>query len=426
VNVEQPSASVRPRRTLALVSQVYVPDPASVGQHVADVAASLAARGHRVVVYTSARGYEDSRVRYPSREVRDGVEVRRLPLSSFGRRSNAVRFLAGVLFTLQATLRLLFVPGLDGVMVSTTPPVAPVAGIVTRFFRRRVRVVFWVMDLNPDQLLSLGLAKPTSLVVRAFDAMNRGILRAASSVIVLDRFMAERVAAKLDGIRRKIVVLPPWAHHDDREPPPAGENPFRARYAKPGQTVVMYSGNFSPTNPLGTVLEAARRLQDDPRFVFLFIGGGTGKREVEQAGLRNAVSLPYQPLDQLHLSLGAADVHVVTLGDEAVGIVHPCKAYGAMAMSRPLLFVGPDPSHVADLVQRGSLGWAVRHGDVNGVLAALDELDADPARARAAGRRGHEMIAGSLSREALCTAVCDQMDGRASPAPGRVASMAAS
>src|SRR5687768_15943333 len=46
------------RKTLLILSQVFVPDPASVGQHMADVAAEMARRGHRVKVYASARGYE--------------------------------------------------------------------------------------------------------------------------------------------------------------------------------------------------------------------------------------------------------------------------------------------------------------------------------------------------------------------------------
>src|SRR4051794_30110617 len=70
-----------PRRTLLIFTQVFVPDPASVGQHVADVAVEMARRGHPVRVYTSARGYEDPSVRYPPREDLHGVRVRRLPLS---------------------------------------------------------------------------------------------------------------------------------------------------------------------------------------------------------------------------------------------------------------------------------------------------------------------------------------------------------
>ena len=408
-------AELSPSRTIALLSQPYVPDPAAVGQHVADVAIELAARGHRVIVFTARRGYEKASEQYSAREMRDGVEVRRLPFSSFGRRSNAVRFLVGLLFTLQATVRLLFLPGLETLVVSTTPPTAPLAAIVVGWVRR-VRVVFWVMDLNPDQLIALGVAQPTSILVRAFDAMNRAILRVADAVVVLDRFMLDRVARKGD-VADKLVLLPPWPPEDELMSVEAHDNPFRREHVADGQVVIMYSGNYSPTNPLTTIIDAARRLEHDPRFVFMFIGGGVGKREVTEANLRNVISLPYQPLDRLRFSLSAADIHVVTLGNAAVGVVHPCKVYGAMAVSRAILFVGPSPSHISDLIESGRVGWSVRHGDVDGVIRALEHVATDAEATRMAGARGYAIISERLSKRALCGAFCDVVEGRGAEYP---------
>src|SRR2546423_15216233 len=48
-------------KTILIISQVFVPDPASVGQHVADVAYELARRGDRGLGYTSRRGVGESR-----------------------------------------------------------------------------------------------------------------------------------------------------------------------------------------------------------------------------------------------------------------------------------------------------------------------------------------------------------------------------
>ena len=99
------------------------------------------------------------------------------------------------------------------------------------------------------------------------------------------------------------------------------------------------------------------------------IGGGAGKKEVERLivkGVKNIRSLPYQPLEQIRFSLSAADVHVVSLGNEVVGIVHPCKVYGAMAVSRPILLLGPAPCHVSDLIEQYKIGWHVEHDDVDG------------------------------------------------------------
>src|SRR5437762_12035440 len=106
MNPPQPS-NARPRSqgapgTLLIFSQVFVPDPASVGQHIADVAFEMAARGHRVLVYTSARGYENPNNIYSKRETIRGVEIRRLGFASFGKKSLLIRAFGTLSFMVQA------------------------------------------------------------------------------------------------------------------------------------------------------------------------------------------------------------------------------------------------------------------------------------------------------------------------------------
>src|SRR5687768_1405945 len=95
---EMPSAS----KTLLIISQTFVPDPASVGQHMADVAIEMARRGYRVKVYASARGYENPSIKYPAYEKLHGVEVRRLGLASFGKKSIFTRVIGTASFMLQS------------------------------------------------------------------------------------------------------------------------------------------------------------------------------------------------------------------------------------------------------------------------------------------------------------------------------------
>jgi colanic acid biosynthesis glycosyl transferase WcaI len=399
------------RSTILFVSQVYVPDPAAVGQHLAGAAAELARRGHRVVTFTSARGYYDPSVRYPSREQRDGVEIRRFGVGSLGKRSILSRVLGGLLFLGQATVHGLLLRRLDTIVVTTSPPMAAIAALIIGL-RRRVRVKYWIMDLNPDQAVALGAVEPASVAVKAMEWLNRRILRRADDVVVLDRFMADRVSSKWPGVRPKMAVLPPWPLESVADPLPPEENEFRHQHGLDGKFVVMYSGNHSPANPLDTLLAAAERLEDDPDLVFLFVGGGAGKREVEASRARGVRSLPYQPLSMLRQSLSAGDVHVVTIGDEMVGIIHPCKVYGAMAVARPVLMFGPPENHVADILRQDGIGMQVAHHDVDAAVQAIQKLRHKPRTELAAmGRRAQAVIGSRLSRETLMGAVCDVIEG---------------
>ncbi len=229
------------------------------------------------------------------------------------------------MFQLQCLIIGLFTPQLGCVLFSTSPPMI---GLVATILRRArgVPITYWAMDLNPDQLIAQrGSAerrrRPDAGVGQPVDPPQR-----------LARRRGRRLHGQSDSapqpLAHKLIVSPPWTHSPHVQLIPHDRNPFRQRHGLAGQFVLMYSGNHSP-NPLTTVLQAALRFRDDDGVRFLFVGGGLGKREVEEFierhRLTNACSLPYQPLSRSDPV--AADVHLVTLGEGMVGIIHPCKVY---------------------------------------------------------------------------------------------------
>lgn len=390
-------------KNFLIITQVFAPDPAAVGQYFDEAARAIAKTGANVTVLTANRGYDNPDERFAPKETRDGIHIRRLPLSSFGKASIPVRIFAQLSFLIQCIFRGLFTPKLTDLLVSTSPPMAAITAVLIGFFRPKLKVHYWVMDINPDQAVVLGAFGPRHPLVLALDWLNRRILKRANTVIALDRFMGARMRAKLEpsesatrALDDKMIILPPWPMDEHIDAVPHAENPFRKAQGWSDKFVVMYSGNHSLVHPLDTLLDAAEQLKDDPRFIFAFIGGGKGKAVVEDrmqqlqaknqkaqaSGLppepsASIVSLPYQPLDQIKYSLSSADLHIVSLGNTMSGIVHPCKIYGALAIRRPVLALGPAESYLGDILQsdtrsaQATLGWTVQHGDVAGTVAAL-------------------------------------------------------
>jgi len=402
-------------KTLLVLSQVYPPDPASVGQHMSDAAREMARRGWHVIAVTANRGYDDPSIKYPAREVRDGVHVRRVAFSSFGKEKLILRALAMVGFMFHCLWAGLTTPRLGGILVSTSPPMCGFAAAVVNLVRG-VPFTYWVMDLNPDQLIALGKTTEKSLTARVLNALQRFVLGRARHVIALDRFMVERLNRKRD-VSKKMTVIAPWPHEDSLETVPHESNPFRAEQGVGDRFVFMYSGNHGFSTPVGAILDAAELLNGDPRALFMFIGGGVRKKEVDERiktrNPGNIRSLPYQPLEKLKFSLSSADVHMVTMESDVVGIVHPCKIYGAMAVGRPILLLGPRECHAADILNQERIGWHVVTTDPQEIVAAVRAaLATPPDELREMGRRAKRIIDQKISKSVLCAQFCDIVEGK--------------
>jgi colanic acid biosynthesis glycosyl transferase WcaI len=361
---------------ITLLNQAFHPDVVSSGQHLADLALRLVERGHEVTVITSRRAYDDPETLFPKKETWRGIRIHRLFSTGFGKRAKWRRAADFASFILSACWQLSLLRRQDLLVAMTSPPLISFIGAC--FSRvRNWRFCYWVMDLNPDEALAARWLRPGSLTAAWLERFSRFSLRSAATVIVLDRFMREQISRK--GIEvAKIAVIPPWSHDSEIQFDAAGRTRFRQAHHLENKFVVMYSGNHSPCHPLDTLVAAAEKLASNDDIVFCFVGGGTEFSRIKQlAGdrrLSNVLCLPYQPLGALAGSLSAADLHLVVMGDPFVGLVHPCKIYNILRIGTPLLYLGPEPSHVSETLQKfqGLLQFAcVRHGSVDQTLQSI-------------------------------------------------------
>jgi hypothetical protein len=358
-----------------LLNQCFYPDVVSTAQHLTDLAKGLSERGHEVTVVASDRGYDDPAVRFPRRELWNNVKIIRIPSLSLGKNTKLKRALNFASFLLVCALRLMTLPRFDVVVALTSPPL--ISFLAALFVSLKGgRFCFWVMDLNPDEAIAAGWLPKNSKVTRMLQRLLVYSLNRADLVIVLDRFMKDRVLSK--GITpNRVKVLPPWSHDEVVCYSIQGRKSFRSKHGLTEKFVVMYSGNHSPCHPLDTLLDATLALSKHEELAFCFVGGGTEQNKVREFSrrhkLRNLICLPYQPLDSLSDSLSAADLHVVVMGDEFTGIVHPCKIYNILRIGVPVLYIGPPESHISDIaVQFQSAQISVaQHGDSISVVEQI-------------------------------------------------------
>lgn len=358
-----------------MATQAYVPDTAAVGQYMADVAEAIAARGWSVSVVTPERGYNEAGLRATGGESSPaGLSIRRVGGPAHRKETLSGRLGSMLVFSLRVAMQALFHRRPSGILVSSSPPVLPVLMMAIARLRR-IPLVYWVMDLNPDQAIEAGMIPAGAWSARALAAAQRWVWRDASLVIVLDRFMESRVRRYVSHPPR-LMVFPLWPLQNagKQEEAPA----VRRRHGWDNHFVVMHSGNHSPVHPLDTMLDAARSLRNDARFKFVFVGGGLAKKAIEETkareNLEHVILLPSQPLGGLNAMLAAADVQVVSMGDRMVGCVHPSKVYNILTAGRPIVLLGSPANSVAELLDQHGCGWRLAHGDRDGFVQLLLRL----------------------------------------------------
>ena len=359
---------------ILILNQAFYPDVVSTAQHATDLAVALVQSGHKVTVLCSSRGYDDASTRFPYRETWKGINIVRVPSTGFGKAAKWRRAADFATFMATSVFRLSILPKFDVVVAMTSPPLISFIAAISVPYKAR-RLVFWAMDLNPDEAIAARWLAEKSLLTQLLSKALLYSLQRADQIIALDAFMKQRIQQK--GISpEKVSVVPPWSHDDHIRFDQAGSQHFRALHKLERKFVVMYSGNHSPCHPLDTLLEAAARLANRDDTVFCFVGGGSEFPKVQafarERQLTNIMTLPYQPLEGLSASLSAADLQVVIMGEPYVGIIHPCKIYNILALNRAILYVGPEKSHVSDIISdAGVRAYCCRTNDVDAVAGSI-------------------------------------------------------
>ncbi|HYG82047.1 MAG TPA: glycosyltransferase family 4 protein [Pyrinomonadaceae bacterium] len=372
-----------------ILNQFFYPDHSATSQFMTDLAESLVERGVSVTAL-SGRGRYNGGERLPPAEVYRGVRVERAWATSFGKGNLIGRLSDYLTFYLCATWKLLRLPRHDIVMALTTPPlIALVALVICRL--RGMRLVALVQDVYPDVAVALGALGRRNPATRLLDWLGRRTLRSSDRVIVVGECMRERIVAKMgERFAPRVRVIHNWADAREIRPPDGERNPFAERFNREGKFVLLFSGNLGAINEFKTVLDAALALRDRPDILFLFVGEGVKKAQVEKFagrhGLVNVRLLPYQPRALLRYSLAAADASLVTLAEGLAGLSVPSKTYASLAAALPVLFVGDARSSIARIVSGNGCGEVIASGDHIRLARVLSDWAADGARLAAMGR----------------------------------------
>ncbi len=346
-------------------------------------------------VVTSRQRYEEPGASLPCAEVANGVKIHRIWTSRFGRDKLLGRTADYLTFYLSAAWRLMRLTERDDTLVAKTDPplISIVAAVVAGL--RGARLVNWVQDVFPETAMALGVTGMRCWFGWILQRVRDASLRQAAMNIALGEKMAAYLVGR-GGLHDRVKVIHNWVDDDAIVPIPPERNRLRRLWGLAGKFVVGYSGNMGRAHEFETILEAAAQLRSETDMVLLFIGGGNRKayleKETVKRGLPQVSFKPYQDTEVLAESLGAMDVHLISLRPELEGFVLPSKFYGIAAAGRPMIFIGDPGGEIGGTLRTGRCGAVVRPRESAELAMLLRKLRDDNDLRRQWGDNARRLI----------------------------------
>jgi putative colanic acid biosynthesis glycosyltransferase WcaI len=380
--------SGRRKPRLLVLNQYYWPGVEATAQLLTELCEALAEDTEVKVVTGVLHGHEDA----PRRVVQNGVEVVRVPSTSFERSKLGARAANYATYLTSALLRGLRGPRPDVVLCMTDPPiVADIALLLAR--RYRVPLVVISQDVFPEIAVQLNrLENPVAK--RLLRGLVSLYLRRADRIVAIGDTMRRRLEEK--GARPdRVRVIPNWVD-TSRLVPWEKANEWARKIGVDKKFVVMHSGNVGHAQDLDSLVRAATFLRDlDDLSIFII---GTGARHAELVALAELLEvdqvtfLYYQSRGVLPQSLSAADVHVVGLAPGLAGYVVPSRLYGILAVARPVIVAAEAESETAQVVARIGCGVVVPPGRPELLARAIRDAHDGKYDLAEMGRRGREWV----------------------------------
>jgi glycosyltransferase involved in cell wall biosynthesis len=359
--------------SVLFINRVYPPDRGATGRLVEDLSAALEKSGWKVTILTTGEkeGLEFS----------GNITVQRV--KSAKQYKTAFGYILSWFRLLFAALK---VKKHDVVITLTDPPLLIYIGrLLSR--TKNMHHVHWCQDLYPDLFKILNIKLPP-FFLNFLQRYSRRCMNKASNVVVVGQCMGKYLAAT--GVQTgKITMIANWADLEVVAPSsPKGKYDYEnmtvsGKSRRPEEMFrddspkfrVLYAGNIGRAHPMRSVIEAASILSKHTEIEFVFVGDkhvhSILARERGKRALENIKFMPYQPIERLHDVMESGDVHLVTMRNDAKGMLVPCKFYSGLTVGRPTVFVGPADCEVGNIIKNYNAGKIVPVGDAQALADAI-------------------------------------------------------
>ena len=346
--------------------------------------------GHNVTVVTNHPNHPNGKI-FPgysnnlySRENMDGISVLRVYTFLTPNAGFLLRILNFILYGIFAVYFTMFIKKPD-VVIGTSPQFF--CGLFAAIYSkiRRVPFVLEIRDLWPESIIAVGALRNRSLIA-FLTRLELWMYRAADQVVTVTQSFKDDLIGKGVSANKVAVVLNGinFSHFSPRPP----SEKLLQRYDCADSFNIGYIGTLGMAHSLGTVLQAARRLEADGysgKFNFFIIGDGAERSRLESEknsqGINNVHFTGLVAKDEISDYWSILDLSLVHLKKTPLfRTVIPSKIFESIGMGKPILHgVEGESAEIIEKYQFGVLFEPENTGDlvdkIISLYSSLNTLD---------------------------------------------------
>jgi len=364
--------SERSNPNKVLIVNRYYGGMAATGQLVEELAEDLHRAGIDVTVLTGDLSYGSHVQLHGKNEIINGIHIRRISSTQFGRSTSFNRimdFAFFYLFSLEWALKTKS-KQYTHILTFTDPPLIAAVGLVTKKMKDW-KFIYCVQDLYPDTALALDIMRP-GVIFHSFHKLNQLLLRNADAIVSISQSMHSNI---LDQIKPQNTVQQIANWSDGNKIAPIDDLSLRGELKLRNIYTVLFAGNMGIAQGVHTLVELIKACKDWNHIQFLFVGGGVLSDQIANAiaehSIGNAKMMDYQRKNDLKRLMAICDIGVVSLSPAMEGLALPSKTYTYLAAGLPILSIGAENSDLKGYAQQG-LGVHFTPDELENIVNFLD------------------------------------------------------
>ena len=406
------------KKRLLIYAHYYIPDVASTGQIVRELAEGMLDTFDITVIcvvpsYTGKIDEKYKKQKYYKENI-NGVNIVRIRVPEFNKNNKKSRIKNIISYFFGAISATFKVGKQDVVFSISQPPIlGGLLGVIGKWIKH-AKFVYNIQDFNPEQTMAVNYSK-NKFILNAMMKLDKFSCKRSNLIITVGRDLVQTVNNRFKNKTvPKTVLINNWI--DENEIYPLDKDnakvlEFKKKYNLENKFIIMYSGNIGLYYDLENIIKVIEKIKpgtrtkDNKEVVFAFVGEGTVlenlKQYKQEHNMDNVVFIPYQDKKDLIYSLNAADVHWCVNAKGIKGVSCPSKYYGIAAVGKPILGVLEENTEVRLLIEETKGGLVSSPEDYETIEKNIKWFieNSDSTEIEDMGKRSREYLVENLTKE---------------------------